>query len=112
MRFDALKPADFHILLALTGGALHGYGLVQRMEIESEGRVRLLPGNLYAMLRRLGSGGLVEECEAPEDASDRRRRYYRLTDAGRDVLAAETVRLESLVRVVRSRGVVGERGRR
>ncbi|MEM1177574.1 MAG: helix-turn-helix transcriptional regulator [Acidobacteriota bacterium] len=101
MTRDALKPADFHILLALTGGPLHGYGLVQRMEKESEGRVRLLPGNLYAMLRRLEEGELVAESEAPDDATDRRRRYYRLTEAGREALSAETGRLERLLGTIR-----------
>lgn len=106
MRDDALKPTDFHVLLALAGEPLHGYGLVRRIELESEGRVRLLPGNLYAVLRRLDDAGLVEESEAPPDASDRRRRYYRLTGAGREALGAETRRLERLLGAIRDRGLV------
>ena len=110
MRDDALKPTDFHVLLALASESLHGYGLVRRIEHESEGRVRLLPGNLYAVLRRLGDAGLVEETEAPADASDRRRRYYRLTDGGREALGAESRRLERLLGSMRKRGLVdGER---
>ena len=104
MRDDALKPTDFHVLLALAAEPLHGYGLVRRIEQESEGRVRLLPGNLYAVLRRLDDAGLVEETPPPPDASDSRRRYYRLTGAGREALGAETDRLERLLGAIRARG--------
>ena len=110
MRDDALKPTDFHVLLALASEPLHGYALVRRIENESEGRVRLLPGNLYAVLRRLGDGGLVEETDAPPDASDRRRRYYRLSDAGREALGAESQRLERLLGSMRERGLVDGKG--
>ena len=46
-----LRPVDFHILLVLTDGELHGYGIVKEIEARSEGRIRLEPGNLYRYVR-------------------------------------------------------------
>lgn len=91
----ALKPSDFHLLLALLDRPLHGYALSRRMEEESEGQVRMLPGNLYAVLRRLVGEGLVTETdERPaEDRTDARRRYFAITSTGRDVLVREARRL-------------------
>ena len=58
---SSLKPADLYLLLALADVPMHGYALAQRMAQESEGRVRMLPGNLYAVIpapgaRRPGGG--------------------------------------------------------
>lgn len=94
-----VKPVDFHVLLALASEELHGYGLVQRIEEHSEGKVRLVPSNLYAVLRRLESRGLVAQSDrrpVPE-LEDRRRRYFRLTSLGRRVLGAEASRLHRLL---------------
>lgn len=99
----ALRPAELHVLLALTAGPSHGYALVRRIEDDSDGRLRLLPGNLYAVIRRLETDGLVRESKtkrAPED--DQRRRYYQLTSEGRRLLASEARHLESLVKRLRS----------
>ena len=92
-----LAPATLHILLALAAENLHGYGIMQEVERQSEGRVRLGPGTLYDNLARLVRGGLV--AEAGEEA---RRRYYRLTAAGRRVLSAEIARLETVIRDARA----------
>jgi len=99
---DPLKPSDLHVLLALAPGALHGYALVQRIEDESAGRVRLLPGNLYAVLRRLEVGGLLRPARrAPAPDEDQRRRYYELTALGRRTLAEEASRMSALSERVR-----------
>ena len=94
-----LRPVDFHILLVLTDGELHGYGIVKEIEARSEGRIRLEPGNLYRYVRRLVEGGMAEPAErkASVDTSDERRRYYRVTPFGRRVLAAEAMRMRTLV---------------
>ncbi|MEM1248756.1 MAG: helix-turn-helix transcriptional regulator [Acidobacteriota bacterium] len=104
MSFDAnphlpVKPVDFHVLLALAGEELHGYGLVQRIEEQSEGKVRLVPSNLYAVLRRLESRGLVARSDRRPvpDLEDQRRRYFRLTTLGLRVLRAEAERLRRLL---------------
>jgi len=91
-----LKPVDYLLLLALHEGDRHGYGLVKDIERLSDGRVRLVPGNLYSVIARLVDAGMVREVPHP-DAADSRRRLYALTPAGRRLLAAETRRLESLL---------------
>lgn len=101
----SLRPVDFLVLLGLADGPLHGYGVVRRIAEETGGAVRLVPGNLYAVLRRLLEQGLLEETDkrlAPE-LDDARRRYYQLTSAGRAAAAAEAARLETLVEAARRR---------
>ena len=100
-----LKPIDFHILLVLTDGALHGYGMVKEIELRSEGRIRLEPGNLYRYLRRVVDEGWVEPAERRdvEDGAGPRRRYYRVTPRGREVLRAEAMRMRSLVEAAAAR---------
>jgi DNA-binding PadR family transcriptional regulator len=66
---------------------------------------------LYGTLKRLLDAELIEESDAPRAAGndDLRRRYYRLTALGRRVLAAETARLEDLVRLIRTKRGLSER---
>jgi len=97
-QFLPLAPATLHILLALAGENLHGYGIMQEVSRQSEGGYRLGPGTLYDNLARLIDRGLVEEAGARRADPDSRRRYYRLTGAGRRVLAAEIARLEEVIR--------------
>lgn len=98
-----LKPQSFHILLALADGAQHGYGIRSSVEARTGGTVRLWPATLYGTIRRLSDEGFIEELAGAEDPDDdARRRYYRLTPAGRDVLRAETERLQSLVDAARA----------
>lgn len=94
-----LKPVDLLVLMTLSRGERHGYGIVADIAEQTEGRIRLVPGNLYAVLQRLEGVGLLTESPrrpAP-DLDDRRRRYYGITPFGRRVLAAEAERLRRLV---------------
>jgi DNA-binding PadR family transcriptional regulator len=103
-----LKPVDLQLLLALAERDLHGYGLVQAIEEATEGFVRLDPGNLYRVVKRLLADGLVDESDrrpAPE-LGEERRRYYALTPLGRRVLAAELRRLHALMRTPAVRTIV------
>ena len=100
-RFLPLAPATLHILLALAGEDLHGYGIIQEVLRQSEGRYKLGPGTLYDNLQRLLDQGLVQESNGPDD--NPRRRYYRLNSLGRGVLTAEISRLEDVVPVGRMR---------
>jgi DNA-binding PadR family transcriptional regulator len=109
--FLPLKPHWFHVLLSLADQKQHGYGIMQEVLDRTDGKVRLWPATLYGTLKRLIEGNLIEESDerpAPE-SDDARRRYYRLTDLGRRVLAAESERLEDLVRVIRSKRRTVER---
>src|SRR5947209_18493097 len=102
--FLPLTPAVFHILVALADGEAHGYAIMQEVARRSGGVVRLGPGTLYGAISRLLEDNLIEESEERPDPEkdDTRRRYYRLTKWGGEVLAAETDRLAALVRAPRS----------
>ena len=97
-----LKANWFHILLCLVGQEQHGYGIMQEVLERTDGKVRLWPATLYGSLKKLIEEGLIAESdERPAaDLDDARRRYYKLTDFGRRVLALESARLEDLVRVI------------
>jgi DNA-binding PadR family transcriptional regulator len=101
--FIPLKPQWFHIMLTLAGGEQHGYGVMQEVLNRTTGKVRLWPATLYGSIKRLIEADLIEESDerpAPE-LDDARRRYYRLTSLGREVLDAECDRLQELVRTIR-----------
>jgi DNA-binding PadR family transcriptional regulator len=93
-----LTPAVFHIALALFDGEKHGYAIMQDVEHQTSGEVKLGPGTLYGTLKRMLADGLVAEA-GEED----RRRYYRLTVLGRQAAKAEAERLAMLVREAQTR---------
>lgn len=97
--FLPLRANWFHVLLSLRDGDQHGYGVMQDVLERTDGQVRLWPATLYGALKRLIDADLIEESDerpAPE-ADDARRRYYRLTALGAQVLDAELDRLRRLV---------------
>jgi len=106
--FLPLRPVDLHLLLVLAEGDAHGYGLVQSIAERTGGLVRLDPGNLYRVIKRLVDTGVIDEVErrrAP-DLGDERRRYYTLTALGRRVLTAEVERLQALVNAAATKALV------
>jgi len=100
-----LTAAVFHILLALAGGECHGYGIMQEVDRLTRGQLHLGPGTLYRSIQRMLVDGLIEETKeaSDSDSEDERRRTYRLTDFGREVARAESLRLEVLVATARER---------
>jgi DNA-binding PadR family transcriptional regulator len=106
-----LKPVLLHILLALAEQECHAYGIIQTVRDRSAGRVRLETGPLYRHLRKLLDGGLIAESgNRPRDDDPRRGAYYALTALGREVVAAESLRLERLVSLTKELGLMS-RGR-
>jgi len=108
MELEDLLPLSqpvFHILLALSDGERHGYGIMQDVAQQTEGSLQLGPGTLYGCLKRMLSSGLVEESGERPDPSldDERRRYYRMTPLGRRAVRAEAQRLAGAVTVAMSR---------
>ncbi len=104
-----LTPATFHILLALVGQERHGYSIMREVEAYTQGKLRLGATTLYRSIKQMLTTHLLEEAEERPDPEldDERRRYYRLTAFGRQVLQAETSRLAALVALAHTKGVVG-----
>ena len=97
-----MSDLAFHILLALGDGPSHGYAIGKHIEEQSGGRLDPTTGALYQALKRLTEDGLVASAESPDD-TDPRRKYFKLTVAGRRAAAAEAQRLDGLVRMARKR---------
>jgi DNA-binding PadR family transcriptional regulator len=100
----ALRPVEFHILLALAGEEQHGYAILQEVARLTAGELEIEPGTLYRALHRmLKDGWVAESARRPAaDVDDERRRYYRITPLGRRVATAEADRLWRLVTVARA----------
>jgi DNA-binding PadR family transcriptional regulator len=94
-----------HILLALSTGARHGYGIMKQVEADSGAKVRMGPGTLYGSLRRMIDAGLIRENDQRIDPEidDERRIYYEITGLGQQALAAELQRYREVVAVARRR---------
>jgi DNA-binding PadR family transcriptional regulator len=97
-----------YILLALADGERHGYGIMREVEERTGGQVNLWPATLYGAIKRMLAAGLIEQTSArPDPASDdTRRKYYRLAERGRQVLAGETARLAQIVEMARDKDVL------
>jgi DNA-binding PadR family transcriptional regulator len=94
-----LRPASYFVLASLLDGPLHGYAIASRARDLSDGAVRLTAGTLYGALERMASQGLVQ-VEREETVDGRLRRYYRLSDQGRETVVREADRLAAAARVV------------
>lgn len=110
-KLDPLPAAAFQILLALTGGEMHGYAIMREVEEQTAGKVRLGPGTLYSSIQALLKEGLIEEVDPgappePSDAPRDRRRSYRLTSGGKKVARAEAERLAEILRVARAKRIL------
>ena len=94
-----LRPAVFHILVALAEGERHGYAIKQEVEKRTNGVVKMGPGTLYESIQRMLEKGLLEEsAKRPQPEADQaQRRYYRLSKFGREVLETEVARLGEIV---------------
>jgi len=96
-QFLPLSPAILHILIALANEDRHGYGIMQEVAKQTNDQYKLGPGTLYDNLQKLLDQGLVEEVNR-RDTDDPRRRYYRLTSLGEQVVSTEIQRLEGIFR--------------
>lgn len=102
--FIPLSDLALHVMLALGDGPLHGYGIGKEIEERSGGRLNPTTGGLYQALRRLAEDGLVNHApDAEADSPDARRRYFRLTPLGREVVGLEMERLHGLVKVAQEK---------
>ena len=104
---DPLPPLSFYILLALFDGPAHGWGIIKRIREITEGQSDPSTGSLYLAMMRLEKNALIAEAKRPAgEPDDPRRRYYKLTAAGRATAQAEAQRLEQLLKHARSKDVI------
>lgn len=104
-----LPHTELQILLQLAAGPCHGYEMMKSIAGQSRGQRAPGPGTLYVALRRLADSGLIRETAAPSGARSRRR--YRLTAAGKRVLADELDRLDGLLKQAEEAGWEAATGR-
>jgi DNA-binding PadR family transcriptional regulator len=99
-----MTPLSIAILFALADGASHGYAIIKEIEQLTDGEMRPNTGSMYLALHRLLEDGfIVESSVRGEDA---RRRYYKLTEAGREAARGEAKRLAQLVRVAAAKRLI------
>ena len=80
---------DLLVLRTLTAGAMHGWGLSQRIQLVSRNALVVNQGSLYPALHRLEAQGLIDAEWGVSD-NNRSAKFYQLTRAGRRQLAEET----------------------
>jgi DNA-binding PadR family transcriptional regulator len=107
-KLDPLPSAAFQILLSLADEDLHGYGIMRHVAEQTDGRMRLGPGTLYSSIQTLLEEKFIEEVDLRDDIKlgQERRRYYRLTSAGRKLARSEAERLADLLRVARTKKIL------
>jgi DNA-binding PadR family transcriptional regulator len=107
-KLNPLPAAAFQIMVSLADEDLHGYEIMRRVEEQTAGRTRLGPGTLYSSVRALVEAGFIAEIEPRTDdkLTGERRRYYRLTAAGRKASRAEAEKLADLLRVARAKKIL------
>ena len=106
-----LPQAVFQILVALADQDRHGYAIMQDVAERTDGALKMSPGTLYGSIKRMLEQGLIVEIDSrpSPDEDDERRRYYRITQFGRDVAQAEADRLTVLLRQARAAGLTTKR---
>lgn len=106
-KFSPLLDAEFHILLVLAAGEQHGYAIMKTINEHPDIAYFLGPATLYRTIKRLLDRSLIEEVgDRPDpENDDERRRYYRLSEAGQNVMISETERLSKLVSLARDWGL-------
>ena len=109
-RMLPLTPAVFHVLLALVEGERHGYAIMQEVDESTQGQINMGPGTLYGTIKRLLEAQLIEESDRRPDPEldDERRRYYRLSGLGQQVVKAEALRYEQLAKLARRKRLLGQ----
>lgn len=104
-RYSPLTETTFYILIALLE-PLHGYGIMQKVEKLSRGRIRLGPGTLYGALGNLMDAGMIEPADW-EDGNGRRK-IYCIRELGMEMIRHEIKRLEEMVK--NGKDLMGRKG--
>ena len=97
-----LSPAAFFVLFSLADGDKHGYLIMQEVKVLSDGKLRMGPATLYTTIQKLADQSFIEEVE--NDAQDRRRNY-RLTRLGKQLLNVEFSRQSEVLLLAKTKKV-------
>ena len=100
-----MSAFEYHVLLALASGPLHGYAIKDAVADESSGTLTPRAGSMYRVIARLMTSGFVIETN-PKDSSPHpglARKYYAMTARGRVALATEARRLKAMAAVAEKR---------
>ncbi len=100
-----LTPAVFYILLSLAKDERHGYDIMKQVRSDTNGKVKMGNGTLYGSLKRMLASGLIEDAGDKVDPDNERRKYYRITDAGRKILNAEMQRYVETASLIQQRNL-------
>lgn len=87
-----MTETGFYILLCLRE-EMHGYSIVQKVESLTDGEIRLSPGTMYGSLSKMEKDGLIHFIREEE-----KRKIYKITELGEEVLLLEMRRIERLYR--------------
>lgn len=90
-----LTETSFYVLISLLE-PLHGYGIMQKVEKLSEGRILFGPGTLYGAINNLQSIGLISLYG--ETASNDRKKTYMVTEKGKRLINLEIERIKEMVK--------------
>ncbi len=102
-RRPPLTPAMLHILLAIAGGARHGYGIMREVSDRTGGSMELGAGTLYRSIKKMLEAGWIEEAgSGGANSLGPARREYRITESGRQAAAAEVEQLNGIVEWART----------
>jgi DNA-binding PadR family transcriptional regulator len=106
-----LSVPVFQILLSLSDQDFHGYAIIQDIRARTDAEVELTASTLYAAIKRLLDERLIVEVESrtPGEGDDPRRRYYRITPTGLEVVRLEAARLERAVKMARQKKLTARR---
>ena len=106
---NTVTPQALEIMLSLAEGEMHGYALIQHIEVRTKGAVRLTASTLYGAIKRMQDAGWILERSAAEGV-DARRRTYALSAAGQRVLREELRRIAGWAAHAQRLKLLEERG--
>ena len=102
-----LTASSFFVLFALADGDKHGYRIMQEIETLSNGNVRMGPATLYTTIQKFVDQALITEVLAK---TPDRKRTYRLTRLGKQLLQAEFHRQHNVLQLARARNIFSSEG--
>ncbi|GHO55093.1 PadR family transcriptional regulator [Ktedonobacter robiniae] len=101
-----LTPAVFYILFSLATGEKHGYEIMKQVRQDTQGKITMGNGTLYGSIKRMLADGFIEDAGEQIDPDKERRKYYRLTERGKQALGAEMQRYVETVLLMQKRRLI------